>query len=193
MLETVEVLAGSRRSLRRAIDVECDVLSQYWDEPVSLLALDLSVGGMWLDAELPLDVGDSLRLRFHPPRWKSGRPLIVNAEVRRVDLQRRRFGAPAAGMGIAFTDLNPWERDALRLALEGIPPPLPFADETKRTDLIWVESLLTWEEDLGDRVNIYEVSEWLGLDDGFDAEEIEFFAVGEMLTSPLAFPFRLAA
>lgn len=193
MLETVEVLKGGRRTTRRAVSMDCDVLSRYWDESVPFVALDLSVEGMWLDATLPLEVGESLTIRFMPPKWRSSRPLVVNAEVRRVDFSRRLKDSGAPGMGIAFVDLTPWERDALRVALEGLPPPIPERVHKKHKEMVWVDSVLTWEEDLGDRVNVYEVSELLGVDDEFDPVELAFFAVGDILTSPRKRSWLLAA
>jgi hypothetical protein len=193
MLETMEVLKGGRRTIRRAVELDCDVLSRYWDESVPFTALDLSLDGMWLDAMLPLEVGETLTIRFKPPRWRSERALVVNAEVRRVDLNRRPRGSTAPGMGIAFVDLLPWERDALRMAIEGLPPPIPMKADHTPKEMVWVDSVLTWEEDLGDRVNIYEVSELLGVDDEFEALDLAFFAVGEILTSPRKRSWLLAA
>ena len=60
-------------------------------------------------------------------------------------------------------------------ALRGVPPPLPHLRKARKpAQLVWVEMLVTWEEDLGDRVNTFEVSERMAtLDDGeFEIEAL---------------------
>jgi hypothetical protein len=190
MLETIEVLEGSRRTLRRGVHMLCNVTSDVWDEAVPFVAQNLSTHGMWLDSTLPLEVGQRLQVAFKPPRWRSSRELLVKGRVRRVDLRRGRSGELGAGMGIEFTGLHPWEQDALRMALEGLPPPLPTRALVPRTELLWVESLLTWTEDLGDRVNVYEVSDLLALD---QKSPLRFEALGELLTNRAHDPFAFAA
>jgi hypothetical protein len=135
---------------------------------------------MWLESPFPQEVGDELVVSFAPPRWR-GPSLVALAEVRRADAHRR---SRRAGMGLAFVDLRDDDRDDLAAALRGLPPPLPVTrSPAVREELAWIEMLLTWQEDLGDRVNVFEVS------DAFEAtleDEIEIASLGELVTSPRA-------
>jgi len=170
MLESMDVLPGARRSLRRAAHVSCDVVSTFWDEPVSHIATDLSEHGIWVQTLFPLAVGEHLFVCFAPPRWRQGREVLVSAAVRRVELCRRTSDPGSSGMGLEFLDLTDAERDQLRESLAGMPPPLrPRGAPGAKRDLVWVDRLLTWEEDLGDRVNTFAVSEHIGVvtDDDF--------------------------
>lgn len=170
MLQPVTVLPGGRRALRRAVHVECDVVSRWWDEPVPLLATDLSPFGLWLESPFPLEVGDEMVLELRPPRW-SGPDLQVFGAVRRVSLRRRASDPRSSGMGIEFLDLRAEDAAELTRAVRGLPPPLPKPRHPRlRREQIWVDTLLTWEEDLGDRVNTFEVSEEMGLIADFDFE-----------------------
>ncbi|MDD9970605.1 MAG: PilZ domain-containing protein [Myxococcales bacterium] len=118
-------LASRRRSLRRAVHVETEVLSDIWDERVWLMATNLSLDGLWLQSPLPLDPGDEVLLTLRPPRWRYSDPLLALAQVVRVALPRRRHDVSAPGMGLRFIGLEwPLQR-ALREALMGLPPPLP--------------------------------------------------------------------
>lgn len=170
MLQPVTVLPGARRALRRAVHVECDVVSRWWDEPVPLLATDLSPFGVWLQSPFPLEVDEEMVLELRPPRWQ-GADLQVFGAVRRVELRRRASDPRASGMGVEFLDLREEEAAELARALRGLPPPLPGPRYPRhRTEQIWVDTLLTWEEDLGDRVNTFEVSQEIGSIDDCDFE-----------------------
>jgi hypothetical protein len=115
-----------RRALRRAVDIECAVLSAEWMEVAPLVAADLSPLGMWLDSQLPLEPGSEVVVSFTPPRWpKWGAPVTVLARVVRVGLPRRRGDHGNAGMGLRFLDLDPEHAERLARCLQGIPPTLP--------------------------------------------------------------------
>jgi hypothetical protein len=125
----------SRRSLRRAVQLEADVMSELWDGAVPLPLSNLSQHGAWLDSELALHVGDELSLTFTPPRWQNlGLPkLRAHATVARVSLRRRRGDAASAGMGLCFTGLSPVTACCLDSVLRGLPPPLPAAQPSAGT------------------------------------------------------------
>lgn len=116
----------TRRSMRRAVQLEADVMSPLWDGAVSLALTNLSRHGAWLDSDLALEVGEELSVMFTPPRWSSlGLPrLRARATVMRVSLRRRRNDA-SAGMGLCFTGLSPLTASCLDYVLRGLPPPLP--------------------------------------------------------------------
>jgi hypothetical protein len=163
MLEPVDIVENSRRALRRAVSLECDVLSELWDEPVAHRATNLSECGIWLEASLPLDPGDSVVMSFTPPHTST--ECVVTGLVRRVELYRRAGEQAMSGMAIEFVDLEPGAETALAAKLRGLPPPLPreLAISRLRRDFAWVETLLTFEEIFDDRVNVFEVSELLGI------------------------------
>lgn len=163
MLEPVDIVENSRRALRRAVSLECEVLSEIWDEPVAHRATNVSEYGAWLESALPLDPGDEVVLSFTPPRM--AQPYLVTGLVRRVELHRRNGEHDRSGMAIEFVDLPSHCEAALRATLIGFPPPLPrelYVPRLRR-DFVWVETLLTFEEELDDRVNVFEVSELLGI------------------------------
>lgn len=120
-----EILPGERRAVRRAVALECSVLSDQWDEAAPHLLTDLSPYGAWLETALPLEPGDTVLLSFLPPRQTRVHELLVSATVARAHLRRRRDDGPVAGMGVHFTDLSPAEFERLSLCLRGLPPPLP--------------------------------------------------------------------
>ena len=120
--------ANARKALRRAVSLECETRSALWDETAPLLATDLSTEGIWLNSDLPLDIGERLVLSFRPPRWPEwGWPVTVLAEVVRVGLPRRRDDRGPAGMGLRFLDLDPEQGVRMASSLRGLPPPLPPA------------------------------------------------------------------
>jgi len=123
---TVTTSCSRRRALRRAVAIECAVLSMDWTDVAALVAADLSPLGMWLDSDLPLEAGSEVLVRFTPPRWPVwGAPVTVLAEVVRVGLPRRRADCGSAGMGLRFLDLDPQHAARMALCLRGMPPMLP--------------------------------------------------------------------
>jgi hypothetical protein len=172
-----------RRAVRRAVQVECDVLSEQWDEPVPLLATDLSPFGLWLETPFPLEVGEELVLSFTPPNLDD--ELVAMAEVRRVALRRRRTDPPVSGMGIAFTDVEAVAASGIEQALEGLPPPLPRARPAVHRELVFEDEVVTLCEELGDQVNDVELIEAIGM---VVEEDLSIEPLGELLTGG----FRLA-
>jgi PilZ domain len=114
-----------RRSLRRSVELETEVKSDLWDGAITLLATDLSLHGIWLEADLPLGIGSELTISFTPPDCPQGIPFRAQGTVVRVSLLRRRTDHGHAGMGVAFHDLAPDQVQRLTRALHGMPPPVP--------------------------------------------------------------------
>lgn len=56
-----------RRSVRRAIEFECAVQSEHWDDVLHLPASDLSEDGMRIETPLPLQPEEPLIVSFTPP------------------------------------------------------------------------------------------------------------------------------
>jgi hypothetical protein len=123
-----EVTQGKtrRRSVRRAVKLECNLESESWDGIVVLPATDLSNEGLWLESPYTLDEGEEVVVSFElPGEGEPGRVWAI-AEVARVGLWRRRGDdTRPPGMGIAFTYFSEDDRARLRSALAGLPPPLP--------------------------------------------------------------------
>lgn len=125
MERAAEREAGRRHSLRRAVRLEAAVMADTWDGTVPLLATNLSDDGLWLESDLPLDIGTEVLVSIAPPRWPVNESLTVLAEVTRVGMFRRRRERRMSGMGLRFIDLPHDAADLLAVALRGLPPPLP--------------------------------------------------------------------
>jgi hypothetical protein len=141
MLQPVEVLPGARRALRRAVHLECAILSELWDEPVPHLVSDLSPYGLFAETPFPLELGTEVLVGLTPPGWHGARELVVCGSVRRVIVGRRRNEDLAPGMGIVFEDLRRSEMRALADALRGLPPPLPSGASAPPREMLWVDVL----------------------------------------------------
>jgi hypothetical protein len=128
MLATTNLPPYKRRSLRRAVSIDCEIESDLWEGHAPFRATDISDDGLWLRTGLPLECGEQLLVSFAPPRWPKQRPLVAMASVVRVGLPRRRSDAAESGMALQFFDLEPDEQQLLRVALRGLPPPLRFDD-----------------------------------------------------------------
>ncbi len=127
----VESNTSRRRSLRRAVRLEADVASDLWDGSVPLLATNVSMHGLWLESELPLDAGAQLLVSLVPPRWQGAEPFVALAEVARVGLFRRQREQRSSGMGLTFIDFERLHEQQLREALRGLPPPLPVRNTVR--------------------------------------------------------------
>lgn len=110
---------SSRRSLRRAVQIPCELVSSYLDEPLLYWATDLTPHGMWLDTHFPMVVGEIVVVCFEPAIWWWQRPLGIFAEV------VRATRGNDSGMGLTFLDITLHEQRALQAWLRGRPPPLP--------------------------------------------------------------------
>jgi hypothetical protein len=111
-----------RRALRRAVELPCEVVSRYVDEPLLYWATDLTPFGVWLEAPAPMQVGEQMVICFQPTVWWNQRELMIFAEVTRVAWNR---DTNTRGMAIEFIDITPHEQRALTAWLRGRPPRLP--------------------------------------------------------------------
>lgn len=166
MLEPVELLPARRKNPRHAHSFEVPVMCDLWDSPVPLVSRDVSVGGLYLETELPLDPGTEivLELELHNQVY------FVIGLVRRTELR-----GGMSGMGIELLDVDDELETELTDMLRHRPPALPRGPAPIQRRLIWVEAILTYEENLGDRVNVVEVSERLAIVED-DAEFEEAFS-----------------
>ena len=76
MLETVEVLSGARRALRRAVDIECQVIGPDARAPTAMRATNLSPFGVWIEVDEPFAAIDE-RIEG------AGDVVAVDAEIER--------------------------------------------------------------------------------------------------------------
>ena len=101
----------ARRTVRRLVDLECEVYSEFWGEAVTHQVTDVSEEGLWIQTDLLLEIGTEVTLTFYPPDWEE--PLYVAGRVQRVEFRRRPGDQSAIGMGIAFEALRTDERRRL--------------------------------------------------------------------------------
>jgi hypothetical protein len=121
-ITTHSEITTSRRALRRAVELPCELISRHLDAPLLYWASDLTPQGIWLETSAPMPIGERVVVCFEPPIWWCRRELTLFAEVARVVWTR----APAErGMGLSFLDITEHEQRALAAWLRGRPPPLP--------------------------------------------------------------------
>lgn len=125
MKDRPEQTKESRRAVRRAVDIPCEVVFANRDEPVACQARDLSPYGVWIETTELAEPGDKLVLSFRPPNWPSIFSVTVFGEVVRVSRGRRKVDRGRTGMAIEFVDLTEAEQQALAECIRGLPPPLP--------------------------------------------------------------------
>jgi hypothetical protein len=114
-----------RRSLRRAVALECGVQSDLWDGILDLPATDLSNEGLWLETAYALDPGEEIVVSLLPPGARPGEEVWAMAEVARIGRWRRRVDPWPKGMGLSFTYCSRVDRRFLARSLLHYPPRLP--------------------------------------------------------------------
>lgn len=102
-LKAIEKRAMRRLPIR--VLVEYEALSEFLEDYTA----NLSIGGMFIATETPLDMGTRFRLRFAVPG--RARPIETVGEVRWC--VQPGPGAMNAGMGVQFDPLKPAEMRAL--------------------------------------------------------------------------------
>jgi hypothetical protein len=105
--------AQLRRAVRFTCAIEVDGVCA-----IQGVATDLSVHGIWVAVETPLELGVLVIARIRLPR--TGHVLDVAAEVTRVDANDFGFG-----MDLHFRGLTAIDKMELAIALRGLPPRLP--------------------------------------------------------------------
>ncbi len=184
MLQLVEFHANERQATRRGVALTTAVIATPRDLPRQHRILDLSEDGLRVAAGTRLPIGEAVVVSFTPPGWWIFGELTLFARVRR-ETERGKGGGPAT-MGMEFIDLPKGLRIEMKRSLRGLPPPIPTGESRVRRELVWVEVLMTYTEDLGDRVNTFEVSERL---QRIDDAEIVPRSLGRFVTGGKR-PFR---
>lgn len=176
MLVPVEIIPSARSLVRRAVSLEAHVVSRAWEGMRKHRVLDLSPDGMRVAAGTRLEVDEPVVVTFEPPGWWLFGELTLFAKVARTTPRDTAF---PASMGLRFLDLPRGARGELQRTLRGLPPPIPRKKRRAERELVWVDTLVTYTEDLGDRVNTFEVSEALG---SIDLDDVVLEPLSELLT-----------
>ena len=114
--------AAQRRSLRRAVTTECQVVSDRLFRLLSDQALDISKEGMLVESDALTCVGEELIVSFRLPGTRLW--LDAEAEVARI-VRGRRTGDRHRALGIRFTHIDSLNLAMLSGSLVGTPPPVP--------------------------------------------------------------------
>ncbi|HEY2511866.1 MAG TPA: PilZ domain-containing protein [Polyangiaceae bacterium] len=117
------VPASQRRTLRRAVRVDCQVVRERDFKLLGDWALDLSPMGMLVVTRDEVLTGEEVIVSFPIPRTR----VIVDAvaTVARVVHGRRPSDRHRRALGISFDALEPEASKLLRASLRHIPPPVP--------------------------------------------------------------------
>ena len=117
--------ARQRRSLRRAVDLPCQVADGATFRLLGRRVRDLSDEGAFVLLEpgvTPPAPGDEVFVSLQVPHSRQWVGAV--ARVSRVVAGRRQADA-GAGIGLRFVEMDRVEQAMLRSSLPGIPPPLP--------------------------------------------------------------------
>lgn len=111
-----------RRSFRRFVRLDCEVVREHDFVVVADLVLDLSTRGMLVRAKRRVLTGEELVVAFRPPR--SNRWFDAQATVARV-VHGRRNGDGGLSFGLEFHGVAPDDERLLFEQLRGMSAPEP--------------------------------------------------------------------
>ena len=112
-----------RFEIRRSLGIPIELITPQWDDPINLLASDLSPRGTYIQSEIMPENGEHVICSF---KLKNGQPdYCFFGEVTRINMLRRKTDRGWPGFGIEFLDVSPFERLNIRGSLRGLPPPIP--------------------------------------------------------------------
>jgi hypothetical protein len=112
-----------RFEIRRSLEIPIELITPQWDDPVNLVAGDLSPRGAYVQTEMMPESGEHVVCSFN---LQLGRPeYCFFGEIIRINMLRRKNDRGWPGFGIKFLDISPLERLTIRHALRGLPPPIP--------------------------------------------------------------------
>ena len=120
---SILVPTNQRRTLRRALRVDCQVVRERDLRLLGDWALDLSPDGMLVVTRDVVLTGEEVIVSFSIPRTR----VIVDAvaTVARVVHGRRPSDRHRRALGISFDAIEPEHQRLLRASLRHVPPPLP--------------------------------------------------------------------
>lgn len=112
-----------RRSFRRFVRLDCQVVREHDFRLVADLALDLSTKGMLVRARTRVLTGEEVLVTFKPPRQNHW--IDATATVARV-LHGRRPGDHGLCLGLEFNQLSMEDEGILFASLRGLTAPDPL-------------------------------------------------------------------
>ncbi|MEO7113233.1 MAG: PilZ domain-containing protein, partial [Polyangiaceae bacterium] len=110
-----------RRAIRRAIQIDCEVVRERDFKLVGKKTFDLSTDGMLVPTSLDVDPGDELIVSFY--MTPLGIHFDTEATAARIIRGVRREDREGPCVGVQFRPLDPIARHILRGALRRVPPP----------------------------------------------------------------------
>ena len=116
------VRKNDRKSIRRHVRIDCEVVRESDFALVGHRTLDLSPDGMLVRQADDVSVGDKMLVSFQATQL--GLWFDMQAEVTRI-IRGRRPEDEGRAFGLKFLDLAPVSRLILRGHLRRVPPPLP--------------------------------------------------------------------
>lgn len=108
-------LGQTRRGERTPVELTCEVVSHYWDEPLAHTASDISCYGMWIDTVFPLHPGAEVVVAFRSSGADAETMLF--ARVARVRTGRKRGDRGSLGMALEFCKMSEQQRACLETGL----------------------------------------------------------------------------
>ncbi len=114
--------ARDRRSVRRGVRTECQVVADEGFRLLGIRTLDLSEDGMLLHSSADVALGETVYVAVKAPHTVEW----VDAEAEVVRLVRGRRDTDAAcGIGLRFVHMDALDRAILAGSLVRLPPPVP--------------------------------------------------------------------
>jgi hypothetical protein len=111
-----------RRAIRRAIQIDCQVVRTRDFRLVAETTFDLSTDGMLVPTSLDVAIGDELIVSFAAKPFRIY--FDLEATAARIVRGRRRSDRGQC-VGVRFRSLDAIARQILRGALRYVPPPIP--------------------------------------------------------------------
>jgi hypothetical protein len=119
---SVALRRSQRRSIRRAVRIDCQVVREHDFKLVARQALDLSPDGILVLADTPVLTGEDVIVSFRAPisrLWFDGIGTVARVE------HGRRPGDRGNCLGIKFDFTEQFYRALLSVNMRNVPPPLP--------------------------------------------------------------------
>lgn len=116
------LMSSDRRSVRRSVFVDCQVVREQGFELIGERAADLSQDGMLLLSDRDVRIGEPMIVTFRVPgtqQWIDTMATVVRA------VRGRRRGDRGPSIGLAFEPLSSSDNLLVRAMIERFPPTFP--------------------------------------------------------------------
>lgn len=138
-MNTILVRRHQRRTIRRTVRLDCEVVRERDFKLIGRRAVDLSPDGMLVLADGRVLTGEDVIVSFRAPMTRLW--FDCQATVARV-VHGRRPGDWGACLGLSFHGIDDLSRVILHADLRGLPPPIParlpridYAETVRRLSL----------------------------------------------------------